>query len=355
MPELDATTQTPKTPKVELHVHLDGAIRHSTVWELGKKKGLNLPGKDEKEFEKHINSLQMGDLPAFLKTFEHFLPAVIGDLDAIERIAYEFCHDKVADGIVYFEARFCPHLMANKVERLFFGQKPGDVTPEMVVQRVCDGIARGYREYGIKGRLILCTMRGVPEWCMEILQLCQKFKGPVVAMDIAGNETLPLDPEHIEAFQEAERLGIPRVAHAGEAGPAENVKIAMEVLKAQRIGHGYHIVEDESIYKMVKDTNIHLELCPISSLYTGACSTDWSKHPAIRFAQDGLNIGLNTDDPTVFCNILDDDFKVAKEKLHFTDEQIIQSVFNSARACFLPPDEKEELIKQLEEAYNKKN
>ena len=96
---------------------------------------------------------------------------------------------------------------------------------------------------------------------MDVLELAQQFKSRgVVGVDIAGNELLPLDPRHIEGFKRAKELGFHITVHAGESGPAANVKTAIEQLGAERIGHGYHVVDDEAIYQLAKEKGIHFEV-----------------------------------------------------------------------------------------------
>lgn len=97
--------------------------------------------------------------------------------------------------------------------------------------------------------------------CADIVTLAGRYKSRgVVGVDIAGNELLPLDPRHIEGFRAARALGLHATAHAGESGPAENVKQAIEVLKVERIGHGYHVVDDEAIYQLAKKSQVHFEV-----------------------------------------------------------------------------------------------
>ena len=96
---------------------------------------------------------------------------------------------------------------------------------------------------------------------MDALELARQFKSRgVVGVDIAGNELLPLDPRHIKGFKKAKELGFHITVHAGESGPAANVKTAIEQLGAERIGHGYHVVDDEAIYQLAKEKGIHFEV-----------------------------------------------------------------------------------------------
>ncbi|XP_022083749.1 adenosine deaminase-like isoform X2 [Acanthaster planci] len=274
-------------PKVELHIHLDGAVRPSTVWDLAKKRGINVPGSNAKEMTSSIRNFEMGTLPKFLDTFKIFLPPLIGDKEALRRISYEICEDKAKEGVVYFEARFSPHLL------VYSDPESGHVKEKAlsthdVMRSIVEGIEQGQKDFNVKARLIICTARETPAWALECLQLCQEFSEFVVAIDIADcggkDETEGEEYHHeiIRVFQEAERCGVHRTVHAGESGPAGNVKIAIEELKAERIGHGYHVLEDDDIYQMVKDKDIHFEICPTSSVYTGSCDSDFTKHPCVR-------------------------------------------------------------------------
>ncbi|KAG2461899.1 ADA deaminase, partial [Polypterus senegalus] len=126
---------------------------------------------------------------------------------------------------------------------------------------------------------------------------------------------------------------------------------AVEVLKAERIGHGYHTIEDDLLYKELLKQNMHFETCPISSYLTGACDPDYTKHPIIRFRKDKANYSLNTDDPLVFNSNLDADYRVAKTYMGFTEEEFERVNINSASSSFLPEKEKKDLLNRLYEAY----
>ncbi|XP_022088951.1 adenosine deaminase-like isoform X2 [Acanthaster planci] len=284
------------------------------------------------------------------------MPSIVADKDALRRVAYELCEDKATEGVVYFEARLCPPLLGNAEMMSWYQDTIKDqLSSQEVMAGVVEGLEAGQRDFNIKARLILTTTKEKPEWATECLQLCKEFSPIAVAMDIGGKENIPLHPEIIKAFQEAERCSIHRTVHAGEDGPASNVKEAIELLKAERIGHGYHVLQDDSIYQMVKHLDIHLEVCPTSSVYTGSCDPDFGKHPGVRFTKDKINFSLNTDDPLVFRNTINDEFEIAKKHFGLTDDAAVQVTMNAARSAFLPEQEKVELIQQLRAAYNLKD
>ncbi|XP_073679917.1 adenosine deaminase-like [Garra rufa] len=201
-------------------------------------------------------------------------------------------------------------------------------------------------------------MRHMPDWSMDVVELCKKYrKDGVVAIDLAGDEALNCESYsgHKRAFEEAVRSEVHRTVHAGEVGLASVVREAVEVLKAERIGHGYHTLEDQALYKQLLKQNMHFEMCPISSILTGACDPDFTKHPLITFKKDKANYSLNTDDPTIFDSTLNSDYEVAKKYMDFTEEEFKRLNINAAKSCFLPTKEKEELLKQLLEAYGMLN
>lgn len=366
------------TPKVELHVHLDGALKHTTAWELLKKKNLHLPGNGS--YEAFLDSIivkEPDSLMTFLRGFGIFLPAVIGDLEAIERMSYEFCESAAEQGVIYVEARYCPFLLMpdSFTEANFLSQNIGNhdkngkqISTKEVVEAVNKGFQDGERQFGTIARTILCCIRGKPEWSKEILDLCIQFKDQgVVGIDIAGDEAgekpIPgeeselrmLDAEDIAVFEKAAELGIHRTVHAGEAGPAQMVWKALTVLKAERIGHGYRVLEDDSIYNHCLNKGVHFECCPTSSMLTGSVSICGTKtHPIMRFAQDGASFSISTDDPTVTNTNLSDEYALCA-KWGLTIAQLQETNINAMKNSFAEPSIKQSILEKLYSAYGLKN
>ncbi|KAL6119414.1 ada [Pungitius sinensis] len=341
--------------KVELHVHLDGAIRVSTILDVAKRRCIPLPANTVEEMTQIIVLRQPATLTKFLGKFAEYMHVIAGDREAIKRIAYEFVEDKAKEGVIYVEVRYSPHFLANtKVDPIPWNQAKGDVSPDDVVHLVNQGLSEGERAFKIKARSILCCMRHMPSWSMDVVELCKKYQGDgVVAIDLAGDESLNCEanPGHRKAYEEAERCGIHRTVHAGEVGPPSVVQEAVEVLKAERVGHGYRTLEDRDLYQKLLARNMHFEVCPISSKLTGACDPDFTKHPIITFRKDKANYSLNTDDPLIFNSTLHLDYSTAHKYMGFTEEEFKRLNICSAKSCFLPEEEKKQLVDSLLEAY----
>ncbi|KAG7263832.1 hypothetical protein CRUP_003841 [Coryphaenoides rupestris] len=342
-------------PKIELHVHLDGAIRVQTILDVAKRRGISLPADTVEEMTQIIIVQQPASLTEFLGKFAEYMHVIAGDREAIKRIAYEFVEDKAKEGVIYVEVRYSPHFLANTgVEPIPWDQEEGDVSPDEVVRLVNEGLTEGEKAFHIKARSILCCMRHMPSWSMNVVELCKKYHHEgVVAIDLAGDESLNCEayPGHRMAYEEAVRCGIHRTVHAGEVGPPSVVKEAVEVLMAERVGHGYRTLEDQDLYRDLLAKKMHFEVCPISSKLTRACEPDFTKHPAIRFREDKANYSLNTDDPLIFNSNLHLDYSTAQKYMGFTEKEFQRLNICSAESCFLPEKEKEDLLNKLYEAY----
>uniref|UniRef100_A0A915PQ59 Adenosine deaminase n=1 Tax=Setaria digitata TaxID=48799 RepID=A0A915PQ59_9BILA len=339
-------------PKVELHLHLDGAIRHQTLLDLSIEKKIDLNGaKTVDEVRDLVVTYEPSNLSKMLEPFDLFLPLLAGDKDAIERIAYELCEDEARNGVVYFEARYSPHLLCNTVKNTAANSKyglyikKGQLEPQGVIEAVSRGFIRGEKEFGVRARSILCCIHGFHDWNDEVLELATKLSNKgVVGIDIAGcslgaDEQYP--PSVKDLFQEAARRGIHRTVHAGESGDAKEVVNAIEQMRAERIGHGYRLLRDESAYKKYAiEKRTHFEACIRSSVMTGS----------VPFATDGINFSLSTDDPTCFDNSLLSEYQLAYQEIGLTKTQLWQCNLNAARSCFAEEPLKSEIIGIVEAA-----
>ena len=261
-------------------------------------------------------------------------------------MAYEFVEDKASEGVVYAEARYAPQLLVDAAAH---------VTAADVVEAVNRGLARGHRDFGIDVRSILCCMRHMGQDSALVADLCIRYRDQgVVGIDLAGDEsrTDQDEPAQVAAFQKAFDHGVHRTVHAAESGPAWNAWEAVEILHAERIGHCYRCLESADIYGMVKNRQIHLEICPISSLQTGAVHLDargWPSHPLTIFARDGVNYSVNTDDPTVCGVDLVHEYRCVAEQMGLGVAALVTGVRNAADAAFLKPEEKAKLKAKIEE------
>lgn len=319
-------------PKIELHCHLDGSVRPSTLYELALAERLIQP-IDMADFQTLIQVPDDCDsLTTYLKCFD--LPiAVMQSTDNIQRIAAELVEDVAATGVKYIEVRFAPHLLMNK--GLDFAS---------IVESALSGLKIGEAKTGTIARLILCCMRHLPvEKSIEVVTLGLPYLGQgVVGVDLAGDEHHYPPEIHEKAFCLAKELGYKITVHAGETGIGANVTASIEKLHADRIGHGLFIKDDLMAYEKVHQTRTPLEMCPTSNVQTkGAISH--ADHPILNFLNAGLPITLNTDNMTVSNITLNTEFAQLEKALGADLKDYWQFYENAIDASFATALEKEYL------------
>ena len=226
-----------RLPKADLHCHLDGSLRPSTLLELSRERGLALPESTASALGAWMRVDDARHLEDYLARFEVTL-AAMQDAVALERIAHEFVLDAALDGVRYIEARFCPALNVR-----------GGLSLDEVMQAVLRGLARGQKETGTLARVIVCALRSIA-WphALEMAELAVAFQGKgVVAFDLAGGELGNPASDHALAFDFARQHDLAVTVHAGEGDGPASIREALHRCGAHRIGHGTRLREDPSL------------------------------------------------------------------------------------------------------------
>ncbi|MFH1416546.1 MAG: adenosine deaminase [Elusimicrobiota bacterium] len=330
-----------KLPKTDLHCHLDGSIRTSTIIELAREQGYPLPADNVEELRPYVRvPLDCRSLGDFLARFEVFYPLLTNPA-ALERISYELMRDCSAENVKYLEIRFAPVL-----------QKTDSFPISQVVESVLAGIKKGERDYPIRGGLLLCLYRGtLPEDSIETVGCAISLReNGVCGIDIAGDESrYPLE-DFITPVKMAREAGVNITIHAGEAAGAEYIKEAV-AMGANRIGHGVTLAEDPALMEELARKEVPLEICITSNVHTQVVK-DYETHPFRKFVENGVKVTLNTDDRGVSGIDLTYEYEKASE-LGLSLEDIQGIMINGVEAAFLDKEEKEELktifLKEIKE------
>lgn len=321
-------------PLLDLHRHLDGNIRPTTIWQLADQNNITLPTT---EFDTFIPYVQIqnseSDLLAFLKKLDWGV-AVLKTLDDVKRVAYENVEDAFNAGLHYAELRFSPYYMAMN----------HNLPIADVVSAVVDGVQAGMKSFNININLIGILSRtfGVKQCQLELTALLT-HKNQLVAIDLAGDEYNFPGELFIEHFKQVRDAGLQVTVHAGEAGGAKSVWQAITELGATRIGHGVATIEDEKLMSYMVNNNIAIESCLTSNFQTGTVK-DLSKHPLKAFLNFGIKACLNTDDPAVQGIEIKHEFQIAQQILQFTNNEISQLQKNALEVSFLSDNEKNALL-----------
>lgn len=321
-------------PKVELHLHLDSSLSYEAVQ-------LIKPEISPRRFKNLFVA------PAKCENLPDYLERVANQVDLLQtesslKIATQSLVRQLQDDyVIYAEIRFAPLLHTR--QGLSAGQ---------VLETVCDTLNVALLDYDLEARIIVCSLRDFSEKeSMKTVQLASEFKNTGVAgFDLAGDEKgFPLD-NHIKAFRFAKEHDICRTAHAGEACGSNSVGETLQKLETTRIGHGVRSYEDAALLKIIKEKNIHLEICPTSNIQTNVYDS-YSDHTIDRFYEQGISLSINTDGRTTSNVSLTDEYKKLHRTFGWTEEHFLHCNLNALDAAFIPEEEKQKLKPILEAEY----
>jgi adenosine deaminase len=322
-------------PKAELHCHLDGSVRPSTLLELGREARVQMPKHTPEELAEFMRVDDARTLEDYLRRFDVTV-SVMQTEEALERIAYELAEDASEDGVRYIEVRNAPIL--NVVHGMTLVQ---------AIEAPLRGLRRAEKDFGIIGRFIVIALRNfTPEDSLEMAQLAVEFKNEgVVAFDLAGGEKGNPAARHVAAFRYAREHDLAVTVHAGEGDGAESIREAVHVCGANRIGHGTRLIEDAELTQYVNDRRIALEVCLTSNVQTRVADS-YEAHPLREYFDRGLNVTLNTDNRLMSGTTLTDEFVHAAEHLGFTVDELAGIALNGFESAFLPWEERLMLIEE---------
>jgi adenosine deaminase len=260
--------------------------------------------------------------------------------EVIERITRETIEDAALDNVRYMELRFTP-LALSKAESFPLAE---------VIDWVTDSARTASEEFKIKTRLIISVNRHEgPELAAEIAKLASdRIDKGIVGLDLAGNEANFSSMGFLGVFKEARQAGLHITIHAGEWGPASNVQDAILYLQAERIGHGVRVLEDPSTVALARERSIPFEVC-VTSNYQSGVIPSLTVHPLPRMISLGLNVTINTDDPSISQITLSDEYRLVCEDLGLSLRSLRERSLAAARAAFLPESERLELAKLVQE------
>ncbi|HSV84968.1 MAG TPA: adenosine deaminase [Levilinea sp.] len=326
-----------RLPKVDLHRHLEGSLRLSTLLDLARTHAIRLPPGSRMET---LVQMQPGDplTPGnFLAKFKAQRPFYCS-LAAIERMAVEVVEDAAADGVRLLELRFTPTTLA---------QARG-LAIDAVMDCVISSARRAAARCGIRLNLIASLNRHDNPALGDLvarLSLERCAEG-IAALDLAGDEVNYTAQPFIPALRAAAAGGLAVTVHAGEWGGPENVRQALQELNASRIGHGVRVLEDPAVVALARELGTVFEVCITSNYQTGVVSAI-EQHPIQQMIAAGLQVTINSDDPGISRIRLSDEYRLAYQRLGFSLAQLRQLTLTAVRASFLPCVERQALLHEL--------
>ncbi len=331
-------------PKIDLHRHLEGSLRLETLLSIAVEYEITLPTFDIEGLRPFVQIV-----PGEPRSWQQFLSkfAVLRQFyrseTIIKRVTREVIADAAADNIKYMELRFTPQALNNLMHCDY----------DEVVAWVCEAAEETTKSHDIQVALILSMNRQESvEIGEQVLQAALDYKDRgVVGLDLAGQEAGHSGLPFRDLFAEAKAAGLGVTIHAGEWAGAENVREAVEMLSADRIGHGIRAVEDPTVLAMLQAHGTVLEVCPTSNVQSGIVE-DFGAHPLQALYEGGIATTINTDDPLI-CNItMSDEIMQVLRTTPLTLDDVKQNILTAARASFLTPAQRDALVAQYQAWLN---
>jgi adenosine deaminase len=286
-----------------------------------------------------MQSTDQLNFTTFLSKFQ-ILRLFYRSADIIRRVTREAVQDAAADGVQYLELRFTP-VALGRAQQFSLAD---------VMDWVAESAGQAAADFGIPVRLIASVNRHEsPALAEQVvgLALARRDKG-IVGLDLAGNEADFSAAAFAPIFQRAREGGLHLTVHAGEWGPASNVREALQLLNADRIGHGVQVLQDPQVVELAAQRQVPFEVCLTSNFQSGVVPS-LAEHPLMKMLQAGLNVTLNTDDPNISRITLSDEYRLAVENLGLPggSDGLSRLVLQAANAAFLPEPERNQLVIRL--------
>jgi adenosine deaminase len=316
------------TPKVDLHRHLEGAIRLGTLLDLYREHGQALAETSEAELAPRAQVLEpMASLEDVLSRFTVAKGAFF-DEAACERIAFEAVEDLAADNVRLAELRFSPEFLC----------LPHGLDWDAAMAAIARGAERASSEFDVTVGLIAIASRNYGlDSAERTAEFAWRHRDSLVAFDLAGDEQAYPPSLYVDVVAGLEGSGLHVTTHYGESGGAEFPREAVEALESERLGHGVSVAEDPSVVALVRDRGVTLEMCPTSNRRTGAVS-DLAEHPARRLLDQDVSVTINTDNPGLFAIDLANELEVCVERLGFSEDDLKRVTSNAIDASFVDDD-----------------
>lgn len=320
-------------PKAELHLHIEGTLEPELIFVIAKRNNLRLPYTSVEELKKKY---LFHNLQEFLNIYYQGTVVLQKEQDFYD-LTLAYLEKASSQGVKHAEIFFDPQ---SHTER--------GISFKSVIDGISNALAEGVSRFGISSKLILCFLRHLDEAAaLKTLKEALPFKEKIIAVGLDSSEVGHPPSKFKNVFNQARKEGFLTVSHAGEEGPVSYIHEALDLLHVNRIDHGNHVLDDESLVEKMAKEKIPLTLCPLSNLKLKVVE-DLHKHPLKKMMEKSLLVSLNSDDPAYFGGYIADNYRAITEALDLSQEEIVQLAKNSFQSSFLSSEEKKKMIGMVE-------
>jgi adenosine deaminase len=326
-----------RLPKAELHLHIEGTLEPAMMMDLAERNGVVVPFDSVAALSA---AYRFGNLQDFLDLYYLGMRVLITEQD-FHDLTWAYLTRARQQNVRHAEIFFDPQAHTRR---------------GVPFATVIDGIHQALRDaetkLGISTRLIMCFLRDLsPDDAMATLTEALPYGDRLAAVGLDSAERGNPPNRFAQVFARARAEGLLAVAHAGEEGPADYVRQALDILRVDRIDHGNRVLEDEALVRRLALTGIPLTVCPLSNLKLGGVR-DMASHPLREMMARGLMVTVNSDDPAYFGGYVNENYRSVQSGLGLSDAALCRLARNSFEASFLPQPAKRALIAELDRYVN---
>ena len=326
-----------KIPKAELHLHIEGTLEPELMMRLAKRNDIRIPYASVEEIRR---AYEFADLQSFLDIY-YAGAAVLQRRQDFYDLTYAYLERAAADNVRHVEIFFDPQTHTDR-----------GVAFAEVLDGIYGALEAGEAQLGITFRLIMCFLRHLSvDEAMATLDSALPHKDRLHAVGLDSSEVGHPPSKFTAAFDRARDAGLLTVAHAGEEGPPEYIREALDLLKVRRIDHGIRCLEDPELVERLVDEQIPLTVCPLSNVKLRVFDT-LKQHNLAKLLDAGLCVTVNSDDPAYFGGYIGDNFLQVQQALALDANNLQALARNAFTASFLPQDEIERHIRAVDAVFD---
>ena len=321
-------------PKTELHLHLEGSLEPELMLKLAERNKITLPYDSVDAVKK---AYDFHNLQSFLDIYYQCADVLQTEQDFYD-LTWAYLLKCQQEGVVHVEPFFDPQ--THTARGLDF---------KIAITGIYNALKDGEDKLGISFGLIMSFLRHLTEEeAFECLQQAQPYLSYIVAVGLDSSELGNPPEKFTQVFKEAAKLGLKRVAHAGEEGPSTYIETALDILTVQRIDHGVRCTEDDKLIERLIAEQIPLTVCPLSNTKLKVYQ-HMSEHPIVSLLERGVNVTVNSDDPAFFGGYLLENYMALVTDLKLNRAQAAQLAANSILSSFLSDNQKQAHITKITE------
>lgn len=320
-------------PKAELHVHIEGTLEPETMFELAARNSIELPYSSADEVRA---AYEFDDLQSFLDIYYEGA-AVLRTAQDFDDLMWAYLRRAHADGVRHAEMFFDPQTHTER-----------GIGFDVFMPGFAAARARALEQLGVSTHLIMCFVRHLPpSSALETWHQAGPFLDQIRAVGLDSSEVGNPPGDFAEVYRLARAAGLEAVAHAGEEGPPDYVREALDELRVSRIDHGVRSIEDPDLMARIAEEKVPLTMCPLSNVKLRVFDT-LADHTLPRFLEEGVIVTINSDDPAYFGGYVGENYVATARALDLSREQLVQLAKNSFAASFISNEEQERLLGEID-------